>query len=103
MQKDVEITGQTSGAKALIDDIDSDRVYAHQSEDTGFKVFAEGETIQGGGQSATLDSAGNDADSDAWTAEDLDKFKNEVLYIENRAPVERTSTQTEDIKVVITL
>jgi len=103
LQKDVEITGQTSGAKAVIDDIDSDRVYAHQSEDTGFKVFAEGETIQGGGQSATLDSAGSDADSDAWTAEDLDKFKNEVLYIENRAPVERTSTQTEDIKVVITL
>jgi len=101
--RDVTITGATSGAKALIDDIDSDRLYTHQNEDTKFVSFLEGETITGGGQTGTLVSAGVDVDSDAFTNEDVERFKNDILYIENRAPVERTLTQTEDIKAVITL
>lgn len=101
--RDVTLTGSTSGAKAILDDIDSDRMYAHQTEDTGFLSFNEGETITGGGQSATLKSAGFDADSDAFTNDDVHRFTNDILYIENRAPVERTLTQTEDIKAVITL
>lgn len=101
--RDVLITGQTSGAKALIDDIDSDRLYAHQSEATGFASFLEGEVITGGGQTGSLTIAGEDADSDAFYNDDVHRFNNDILYIENRAPVERTSTQTEDIKAVITL
>jgi hypothetical protein len=101
--RDVLITGQTSGAKALIDDIDSDRLYAHQSEATGFASFLEGEVITGGGQTGSLTVAGEDADSDAFYNDDVHRFNNDILYIENRAPVERTSTQTEDIKAVITL
>ena len=33
------IEGQTTLAKAYIDDIDSDKIYYHQTEETGFKAF----------------------------------------------------------------
>lgn len=101
--RDVTITGGNSGAKALIDDIDSDRIYAHQTEDTGFAKFNEGEPISGGGQNGTLKSAGFDTDSDAFTHDDVNRFSGEFLYLENRAAVARTADQTEDIKVIITL
>ncbi len=100
---DATITGGTSGAQALVDEVDSDRLYFHQTEDTGFKPFAEGEAITGGGQSGTLIAAGIDADSDAFTRDDVNKLSGQILYIENRAPVTRSANQTEDIKVVITL
>ena len=100
---DATITGGTSGAKALVDEVDSDRLYFHQTEDTGFKAFQEGEAITGGGQSGTLIAAGVDADSDAFTRDDVNKLSGQILYIENRAPVTRSVNQTEDIKVVITL
>ena len=101
--KDVVVTGQNSGAQAHVDDVDSDRIFFHQSELTGFKPFAEGEVIQGGGASGTLVAAGVDADSDAFTIDDIEKLSGDILYIENRAPVFRSANQTEDIKVVITL
>ena len=101
--RDVTITGSNSGAKALIDDIDSDKIYAHQSEATGFASFNEGEPITGGGSTATLLSAGSDADSDAFYDDDVNRFSGDILYIENRAAVARTADQTEDIKVIITL
>ena len=44
-----------------------------------------------------------DADSDAFTRDDVEKLSGEIVYIENRAPVTRAANQTEDIKVVITL
>ena len=34
---------------------------------------------------------------------DVEKTSGEIIYIDNRAPVDRTSTTQEDIKVVITL
>ena len=101
--RDVTITGSTSGAKALIDDIDSDRLYVHQNEDTGFTKFVEGEAITGGGQTGSLTAANEDSDTDAFYNDDIDQFSGTILYVENRAPVERTTTQTEDIKAVITL
>lgn len=100
---DTTITGGTSSAKAFVDEVDGDKLYFHQSEETGFKPFQEGEAITGGGQSGTLIAAGVDADSDAFTRDDIDKTSGEIIYIENRAPVTRAANQTEDIKVVITL
>ena len=100
---DATITGGTSGAQALVDEVDSDRLYFHQTETTGFKAFAEGEAITGGGTSGTLVAAGVDADSDAFTRDDVDKLSGKIVYIENRAPVTRAANQQEDIKVVISL
>ena len=94
------VTG-AGGAKAVIDKIDTTagfvpRLVVHQSEDsTGFLPFTNGESLSGtGSASATLDSAG---------VSEVNKTSGELLYIENRAPVERSSVQSEDIKVVITL
>jgi hypothetical protein len=101
--KDVTVLGSNSGAQAVIDDIDSDKMYAHQNEITGFGEFNEGEPITGGGASGTLISAGADADSDAFYDDDVNRFSGELLYLENRAAVARTADQTEDIKVIITL
>ena len=100
---DTEITGGTSSAKAIIDEVINDRIYFHQSEATGFKPFQEAETISGGGENATLVAEAADADSDAFTLDDVRKTSGQVLYIENRAPVVRSATQTEDIKIVLTL
>ena len=100
---DTVITGGTSNAKAIIDEVLGDKIYFHQSEVTGFKPFEEAETISGGGENATLVAEAADADSDAFTLDDVRKTSGQVLYIENRAPVVRSSTQTEDIKIVLTL
>tara|TARA_B100000282_G_scaffold190360_1_gene138708 strand:- start:427 stop:843 length:417 start_codon:yes stop_codon:yes gene_type:complete len=100
---DTIIEGGTSDAKAHIDEIDSDRIFIHQSEETLFKPFQEGETIEGGGNTATLVGAGVDANTLADSNDDVDKLSGDLFYIENRAPVFRTSQQTEDIKIVITL
>ena len=100
---DATITGETSAAKAVIDEVDSDRLFFHQTEATGFKAFQEGENISGGGASGTLVAAGFDADSDAFTKDDVDKLRGTMVYIENRAPVTRAANQQEDLKVVITL
>ena len=100
---DTLITGGTSTAKAVIDEIDSDKILFHQNDSTGFLPFTEGEAITGGGGAATLEAAGVDADSNAFGVSTIKKTSGEILYIENRAPVVRSSNQTEDIKVVITL
>jgi len=101
--KDATITGATSGARAIIDDIDSDRLYAHQNEETGFVKFLEAEQITGGGGTGTLSASSEDADSDAFYNDDVNRLTGDLLYLENRAAVARTADQTEDIKVIITL
>jgi hypothetical protein len=100
---DRTITGSTSGAKALIDEIDSDKIYAHQTEETGFLSFTEGEAVTSPGATGSLVAAGYDGDTDAFENDDVDAFSGDLLYIENRAPVIRSAEQTEDIKVIISL
>ena len=91
------IRGGTSDAAAFIDDIDSDRIYFHQNENTGFGVFQNGETLaeSDGSGTGTIDSASSTSLADA--------FSGELLYIENRARVIRDAAQQEDIKVIITI
>ena len=96
------IIGATSGARAYLDaiDADSDILYIHQTEDTGFTKFVNGEVLSesDGSGSGTIDNL-DSADS----AGEFDLFSGEILYIDNRAPVERNVGQTEDIKVVLQL
>ena len=103
--EDKTILGATSAAKAYIDKADSNFVWYHQTDSTGFLTFLEGETIteaDGNGE-GILDSAGVDADDDAYLAPTVDPFTGEVLYLDNRAAIERDPNQTEDIKVIIQL
>lgn len=90
------LVGGTSGAKAYIDDIQDSAIYYHQNENTGFTSFIDGEplTESDGSGSGTIDSA--------TLHGTVDNFSGEMLYVENRARVIRSTSQTEDIKVIIT-
>jgi hypothetical protein len=99
------IQGGTSGAKAYVDKYDASAkaIYFHQDETTGFQKFTEAETITetNGSGNGTLTPIGTDGDSLADSAAEANAFSGVVLYIDNRAAVDRSSEQTEDIKAVI--
>lgn len=82
--------------KAFIDDIDSDLVYFHQNDSSGFGVFSDGVTITSASGNTTADSAN--------LYSEVNPYSGELLYIENRASaISRTSSQQEDIKIIITV
>jgi len=92
---DRTISGASSGAKAFVDTFDSDYLYYHQTEETGFTAFTNGEAI-----SEDDGSGAGTADSAAVTL-DINRLTGDILYIENRAAIDRSVEQTEDIKVII--
>ena len=96
--EDKTILGVTSGAKAFIDKDSGNSVFYHQNDDTGFKSFQAGETVQetDGTGEGVLDSAGA-----FETAFEVNPHTGELLYIDNRSAVTRSADQTEDIKIVI--
>lgn len=103
--EDNTLLGTVSGAKGLVDAQDSSVVLFHQTELTGFIPFIEGETItetDGVGE-GILDSAGFDADTNAFSTLKVNNLSGEIIYLDNRAAIERADEQTEDIKVIIQL
>jgi len=103
--EDKSILGSTSAAKALVDKSDSNYVWFHQTELTGFTPFLEGETItetDGNGE-GILDAAGIDGDANAETLPTVNNMSGTLLYIDNRAAVIRSNDQTEDVKIIIQL
>tara|TARA_B100000035_G_scaffold312167_1_gene323074 strand:+ start:26 stop:1402 length:1377 start_codon:yes stop_codon:yes gene_type:complete len=103
--EDKTIQGSTSAAKAYIDNADSSYVWYHQTDSTGFLSFIEGETVtetDGNGE-GILDSASVDGDTLAYIDGTVSALSGTLLYIDNRAAIERDPAQTEDIKVIIQL
>ena len=95
---DDTITGGTSGVTAFINELDSstgNKVFFQQNADNIAGKFTDGETITAPGASATVDSG------DKYSA--VDAHSGDLLYIENRARVIRSASQTEDIKIIITV
>ena len=96
------ITGGSSGAKAFIAYVDAsdsnNKIYYYQNEKTGFKSFTTGasETITaqdgGGGASFQVNSISNS---------EVDSRSGEMLFLENRTPINRSATQIEDIKLIL--
>ena len=66
-------------------------------------VFLAGELVTGAtsAQAGTVDSDRQPKYSEAFGA--IDKYSGEILYIDNRSKIIRSSTQTEDIKIVLTV
>jgi hypothetical protein len=95
--RDALIVGGTSGAKAFVDDNRASVFHYHQNDSTGFKPFQAGETISDANNASR--TATIDADSDGT----IKLIDNQILYIENRAPVVRDTAQTEDIKLIVQL
>jgi len=101
---DKTLTGVISGAKAYVVKADSDTVWYIQDSDTQFGAFEEGETIQdNAGGSGILEATGDDGDSYAYVNGDVDPSSGEIMYIDNRAAIQRSADQTEDIKIIIQL
>lgn len=95
----ITATTGTPQAKALIDYYDdSNTVWYHQNETTGFTPFTDGISvnIEGYGSTLTTDSAAVNPD--------VNIFSGDLLYIDNRTTaIVRNANQTEDIKLIIQL
>ena len=93
------LVGQTSGAQAYVVEIDasSGYIHYHQNSKTGFKNFSNGENVQG----QTSTTTGALESSNAVGNPEVDRQSGEVLFLENRDPINRTTTQIEDIKVIL--
>ena len=93
------LVGQTSGAQAYVVDIDSVNGYIHyhQNDKTGYASFTDGEDVQG--QTSTTTGALESAS--AVGNPEVDRQSGEILFLENRDPINRTTTQIEDIKVIL--
>jgi hypothetical protein len=94
---DKTIEGSTSGAEAHVATIDSDFLYYIQTETTGFTPFSDGEAIN------ETDGDGQGIADSASIPGDINKISGDVIFIDNRAAVQRADDQTEDIKIIIQL
>ena len=90
--RDQEVVGGVSGAKGFVASTASGVVKVYQNDTTGYTPFQNGETITQGSVTATISGI---------TDPEIEKFSGEVLYIENRSPVNRAANQTEDVRLVI--
>jgi hypothetical protein len=100
--EDTYIEDASTGAKAYVDTVDSingnlllARLLVHQNEGTGFTTFDSGNTI--------ADTSGNSGRILKILKGDFDPLSGELLYIDNRAAVDRSAEQIEDLKIVIQL
>ncbi len=93
------IVGQTSGAQAYVVEIDAAAgyVYYHQNSKTGYKPFVNGENVVG----QTSSTTGQLESSSALRNPEVHPGSGDIMFLENRNPINRTTTQIEDIKVII--
>ena len=93
------IVGGTSGAQAYVveNDIATGKIYYHQNSKTGYKAFQNSEAVAGqtSSTSVTLKS------SSALLTPEVHPGTGDIMFLENRNPINRTTTQIEDIKVII--
>jgi hypothetical protein len=93
------LVGQTSGAQAYVVEIDSSNGYIHyhQNDKTGYADFTDGEDVTG----QTSNTTGALEASNAVGNPEVDRMSGDILFLENRDPISRTTTQIEDIKVIL--
>ena len=93
------IVGGTLGAQAYVveNDIATGKIYYHQNSKTGYKAFQNSEAVAGqtSSTSVTLKS------SSALLTPEVHPGTGDIMFLENRNPINRTATQIEDIKVII--
>ena len=93
------IVQNTTGAQAYVVEIDSSNGYIHyhQNDKTGYTQFQN--TLDVVGQTTT--TTGALESSNAVGNPEVDRASGEILFLENRDPINRTTTQIEDIKVIL--
>ena len=95
------ITG-TSGAKAFVAKVDTEgsnnKIFYYQNFKTGFKDFATGST-----ETITAQDSAGTANEYVQSKGDpeVERRSGELLFLENRNPINRSATQIEDIKPIL--
>lgn len=89
------IVGTTSGAKALIDKVDSNKIFFHYNDNTDFRPFLDGETL------TESDGSGSGVIDSALVSPLINAASVKLQYLNNRTPVDRSSSQNEDIKIIL--
>jgi hypothetical protein len=96
------VIGSTSGARGYIDFADSATgLLYHQTEVTGFKKFQIGEALTA--QNLSGSPVVGSAVLNNITPPLINKYSGEVLYLDHRGAIVRSSGETQDIKIVIQL
>ncbi len=94
LKGDNVITGQTSGAQAILNSVVDDLFYYTQVQSTGYLDFVVGEPIDisdGGGSTSVVGLAPTG----------VLKTTGDIYYIDSRRPFMRSEEQIEDIKIII--
>lgn len=92
------IVGATSGAIAYVDDWDSAtlRLKFHQNDKTGYIPFQASETVNG-----HLAGQGTIPASGGINNPEYSPFSGQIIFMENRDPINRSESQIEDVKIII--
>lgn len=103
---DQVISGSTSGAKAYLVEIDTSNkvLYYYQNSKTGFGNFVSGDTITGtlpNGGSATLNTGDAFGTVANGYGPEVKRNSGQLIFLENRDPINRSSSQIEDIKLIV--
>jgi len=92
------IVGASSGAKAYVDYVDISKILLkiHQNDKTGYGTFLPNETING-----IIGGSGVSALADVYTPAEYTRGSGEIIFLENRTPINRVDSQIEDVKIII--
>jgi len=94
---DVVIEGTVTGANGIVDSYDSTNgiIRYHQTDTTGFTEFSTSDFIRISG------TTGVGQDVTALTNPEVEPYSGEVIFLENRTPINRAGDQIETIKLVL--
>lgn len=89
--------GTVTGAKGIVDSYDATNgiIRYHQTEETGYTDFSTADYVRPEGDSG----AGQDVT--AINNPEVEPYSGQVIFLENRTPVNRASDQIETIKLVL--
>ena len=88
----------TTGAQGYVVEIDATNGYVHyiQNDKTGYTAFGNSLVVTGQTSTTALTT-----ESTAVINPEVDRASGEILFYENRAAISRTTTQIEDIKLIL--
>lgn len=96
---DSTILGSANDARAIVVHYDSTsgELKYQQNDTTGYGRFAQGNNVKVSG------TTGNGPAISALTSPEALRYSGEIIYLENRTPVQRAADQTETIKIIFEL
>ncbi len=98
IEADEVLTGGTSNAKVMVTNVDvtNGKIYYTQNFKTGYGIFTGGETVTSSinGGTAILEATPS-------VNGEMDLQTGEILFLENRENINRSTSQIEDLKLII--